>query len=114
MSTIADRLPPSTLGPLRQLDRNMLGPVTQIRTDHGYFGDYYARFNIPEQVSCSCGATLQTREHILFDCPLLDKARYILSKAAPDGPANSAGHKGCDVEVAQEYSYGIFVGEMGC
>ena len=40
---IADRTPPSLAGSyaFRTLDRRTLGVVTQARTGHGYFGEYY-------------------------------------------------------------------------
>ena len=40
---IADRIPPSLAAShaFRTLDRRTLGIVTQTRTGHGYFGEYY-------------------------------------------------------------------------
>jgi hypothetical protein len=42
---------------------------------HGWFGEYYKRFNLNDDHACACGAELQTREHLLCDCPLLDVHR---------------------------------------
>jgi hypothetical protein len=87
----ADRTPPSLKGSFafRNLPRIMLGVVTQVRTGHGYFGEYYRRFNIPEPHECPCGVELQSRTHILFECPLHDDARHLLFEATPDGQINS-------------------------
>jgi hypothetical protein len=37
--------------------------------DHAPIGDYYCRFNIPEEHSCQCGAARQSREHLFTRCP---------------------------------------------
>jgi hypothetical protein len=83
---IADKMQPSVKGSFafRHLDRRILGLVTQTRTGHGYYGAYYREFNIPEPHECPCGAQLQTRSHILLDCPLYDQYRHLLAEAAPD------------------------------
>ena len=36
----------------RKLDRHILGIVTQTRTGHGYFGEYYQTHNIQEPANC--------------------------------------------------------------
>ena len=62
---IAGRIPPSLAGSyaFRTLDRRTLGVVTQARTGHGYFGEYYQVHPIREPIGCPCGAEIQTREH---------------------------------------------------
>jgi hypothetical protein len=40
--------------------------------DHAPIGDYYCRFNIPEEYSCVCGAATQLHEHIFERCPDLN------------------------------------------
>ena len=67
---ISDRIPSSLAGShaFRTLDGRTLGIVTQARTGHGYFGEYYQTHNIQEPADCPCGAGLQTREHIVFEC----------------------------------------------
>jgi len=45
--------------------------------------EYYARQSIDEPVDCSCGAPLQTREHILVDCPQYATWRHLLQKHSP-------------------------------
>ncbi|KIJ65523.1 hypothetical protein HYDPIDRAFT_58992, partial [Hydnomerulius pinastri MD-312] len=45
---------------------------------HGFRGDYYARFVPSESTECQCGHPLQTREHILSDCPLFEPHRHHL------------------------------------
>ena len=83
---IADRIPPSTAGShaFRTLDRHTLGTVTQTRTGHGYFGEYYLTHNIQEVSECPCGAELQTRDHILFECEIHEEHRHIIDEGAPD------------------------------
>ena len=51
---ISDRIPPSLAGShaFRTLDRRILGIVTQARTGHGYFGEYYQTHNIQEPADC--------------------------------------------------------------
>jgi hypothetical protein len=43
--------------------------------DHAPIGDYYCRFNISEEHSCSCGAARQSREHLFTRCPRLSTGR---------------------------------------
>jgi ribonuclease HI len=83
---ISDRLPPSLAGShaFRTLDRHTLGIVTQARTGHGHFGEYYQTHNIQEPTSCPCGAELQTREHIVFECQTHREYDNIINEGAPD------------------------------
>ena len=68
----------------RTLDQRILGIVTQARTGHGYFGEYYQTHNIQEPADCPCGAGLQTHEHIVFKCRMHKKHADIIDKGAPD------------------------------
>ena len=60
---IADCITPSLAGShvFRTLDRHTLGIVTQARTGHRYFGEYYQTHNIRGPANCPCGAELQTQ-----------------------------------------------------
>jgi ribonuclease HI len=81
----ADRLAPS-LRPtpqLRALQRRIYGLVLQCRTGHAFLGEYYARHVASESAECPCGEPLQTRRHILRDCPLYDTHRPILREISP-------------------------------
>jgi hypothetical protein len=49
---------------------------------HGFFGEYYSRHVPSEDVSCPCGFWLQTRGHLLADCPLFEQHRHHLRKAS--------------------------------
>jgi ribonuclease HI len=49
----------------RTLNRHTLGIIKQARAGHGYFGEYY---QAQEPVTCPCGAELQIREHMVFEC----------------------------------------------
>ncbi|CAK5263969.1 unnamed protein product [Mycena citricolor] len=80
--TDANHIPPSTT-PSQHFtelrgERELYGRLIQCRTGHGYTGEFYQRFNIPEDVDCPCGETVQTREHILRECPLYDAQRPII------------------------------------
>jgi ribonuclease HI len=83
---ISDHIPPSLSGShaFRTLDRRTLGIVTQARTGHGHFGEYYQIHNIQEPTNCPCGAALQTREHIVFECQEHEEHSHIIYKGAPD------------------------------
>ena len=56
--------------------------TVQCLLGHGFFGEFYDRHNIPENVACPCGEPLQTREHILRFCPLYRSVRHFLRKAS--------------------------------
>ena len=83
---IADRTPPSLAGSyaFHTLDRRTLGVVTQAQTGHRYFGEYYQVHNIREPIGCPCGAEIQTREHILFECETHEEHWHIIDEGAPD------------------------------
>ena len=83
---IADRIPPSLSGShaFRTLYRLTLGIVTQARTGHGHFGEYYLLHNIQEPSDCPCGAELQTRDHIIFECEIHETLWHIIDEGAPD------------------------------
>ena len=51
---------------------------------HSYFGEYYLTHNIPECSDCPCGAPLQTRDHILFDCESHEEHGHLVDEGAPD------------------------------
>ena len=83
---IADRIPPSLAGShaFRTLDGHTLGIVTQARTGHGYFGEYYQTHNIREPANCPCGAELQTHEHIVFEYRTHEEHDDIIDEGVPD------------------------------
>ena len=58
--------------------------VTQARTGHGHFGEYYLTHNIQEPPECPCGAELQTRDHILFECEIHEEHGHLIDEGAPD------------------------------
>ena len=85
---IADRIPPSMrpTPQFRGLDgrREVFGRLVQCRTGHGYNGEYYRRFVPTESTRCQCGEGLQTREHVLRECPLFNEHRPYLRKVSED------------------------------
>jgi hypothetical protein len=56
--------------------------VVQCRTGHGHLGEYYSRFVPSESVDCPCGEPVQTREHIICECPKHEDHRHILRTAS--------------------------------
>ena len=57
--------------------------LIQLITGHSFIGEYYRRFVPSESPECPCGeAPIQTRDHILIDCPLYDGARSHLRRAS--------------------------------
>lgn len=85
---ISDMFPPSCKPTrhFRDLDgkRELFGRLVQARTGHGYTGEYYKQFVPDEKTDCPCGEPLQTREHLLRDCPRYEDQRYILREASDD------------------------------
>jgi len=88
---LADVIPPS-IAPnaiFRSTPRELFGRVTQTITGHGYTGEYYQRFIPTESPWCSCtdettDPTLQTRHHIICECPRYEPFRNILRKRHPN------------------------------
>ena len=39
-------------------------------TGHFPHGEFHLRFNLDRKIECWCGALVETREHILLECPL--------------------------------------------
>jgi hypothetical protein len=50
----------------------------QAQIGHTHIGEYYRDFNILEDISCPCGAIIQTHIHILSEGPLFDEHRHLL------------------------------------
>ena len=73
--------PPSRKPPphFRSLPRRIYGLVTQCRLGHAFMGEYYQRHVPSEDVDCPCGCALQTRDHILRDCPRYNSHRHLIS-----------------------------------
>jgi hypothetical protein len=55
----------------------------QVLTGHAFLGEFYNRMIPSESISCECGEELQTRQHVLRDCPLFEADRFRLRKAVP-------------------------------
>ncbi|KAF9444708.1 hypothetical protein P691DRAFT_677078, partial [Macrolepiota fuliginosa MF-IS2] len=52
---------------------------TRCVTNHALIGEYQERFNLGEcDNSCSCGAPMQTRSHLLSACPNLIHTKALL------------------------------------
>ncbi|KAF9510993.1 hypothetical protein BS47DRAFT_1347317 [Hydnum rufescens UP504] len=43
-------------------------------------GSYYAEFVLDEDKACECGEPVQTRTHILLECPMFEDDRHRLGK----------------------------------
>ena len=63
------------------VDRSTLGVVTQVRTGHRYFCEYYQTHNIREPANCSCEAEL---EHRVFECRTHEGYGDIIDEGAPE------------------------------
>jgi hypothetical protein len=77
----ANRRPPTWKPPPhvhKPIKRSTFGRLMQARIGHTHLGEYYRDFNIPEDISCPCGATIQTRTHILSECPIYEEQRHLL------------------------------------
>lgn len=64
--------------------REVFGRLVQCRTGHAYIGEYYRKFVPDKATDCPCGEQLQTREHILRDCPQYEDHRHILRAVSRD------------------------------
>ena len=88
---LADVVPPS-IAPnkvFKNTTRELFGRVVQTVTSHGYTGEYYQRFVQTESPWCTCtdevsDPTLQTRHHIICECPRYEAFRNILRKNHPN------------------------------
>ena len=93
---LADTVPPS-IAPnaiFRSTPRELFGRVVQTLTGHGFTGEYYQRFVPSESPWCSYSdevtdPILQTRQHIICDCPRYEAYRNILRKNHPNLHANN-------------------------
>jgi hypothetical protein len=55
----------------------------QVLTGHAFLGEFYNRMIPSEKIDCECGEELQTRQHVLRDCPLFEAERFRLRKVIP-------------------------------
>ena len=86
---IANRTPPS-LNPTKHFKhlkdkREVFGRVLQCRSGHAYTGEFRQSFLplSPDPTACQCdNETLESRSHILIECPRYDQHRNILEKAS--------------------------------
>ena len=52
--------------------------MTAIMTEHGKFGEYFHRFKVTNDPTCVCRKGVQTVDHVLWECDLLQVQRQIL------------------------------------
>jgi len=52
--------------------------LTAIVTAHGKTKDYLHRFKIIDSSECPCGTGNQTVEHLIYECPKLQREREVL------------------------------------
>ena len=67
--------------------REVFGRVLQCRTGHSYTGEFRQSFLplSPDPTACPCDPeTLETRSHILRECPRFEQHRHILKKVSRD------------------------------
>ena len=88
---LADAIPLS-IAPnkvFKNTSRELFGRVVQTVTGHSYTGEYYQCFVPTESPWCTCidetsDPTLQTRHHIICECPHYEAFRNILRKNHPN------------------------------
>ena len=86
---ISNRMEPS-LNPTKHFrdlkdNREVFGRLVQCRTGHAYTGEFRHTFLplSPDPINCPCdNATLETRSHILCECPRYNEHRKMLEKAS--------------------------------
>lgn len=69
------------------LSRRAVSLIVQIRTGHCFSGEYSLHQRHAAEASdveCWCGAVVQSRLHLLVDCPKYQTHRHILRKASPE------------------------------
>ena len=62
-----------------EFSRLTLCTMYRIITRHAFIGSYTQRFypdHTPDQIACPCGERIQSVEHVLLGCPLLNVARH--------------------------------------
>ncbi|SRR5258708_1682183 len=77
---LANKIPPTLSLTKRFMDsdRKSFSRLIQFRTGHAHIGEYYRRFVKSEDPTCGCGYAIQTRHHILRDCPRYINQRPLL------------------------------------
>ena len=71
---------------MKQTPLKLSGWLNQTLTGHSYHSEYYHQFNIPDNpTNCFCSSTpvLQTRDHIISNCPMYDDGRAALLTQFP-------------------------------
>ncbi|KAF5374701.1 hypothetical protein D9615_009019 [Tricholomella constricta] len=83
---IANQFPPAwkPREHVRTTEREVFSRITQCRTRHAFIGEYYSRFVPTEPVECPCGANIQTRQHVISECPRYEEHRHILTEDFPE------------------------------
>src|SRR5258708_23373087 len=76
----ANRIPPTlkTTERFNQTDRRTFSRLVQCRTGHAHIGEYYKKFVPTESMGCTCGTTVQTREHVIKQCKNHTRHRPVL------------------------------------
>ncbi|KAF8308862.1 hypothetical protein DL93DRAFT_2047216, partial [Clavulina sp. PMI_390] len=69
---------------LRNYNCTTFSRLNQMWTGHAHTGSHYGRFVPSEPTECPCGHYLQTRQHILQDCPDCDRFRHLLGEDEED------------------------------
>ncbi|KAL1740942.1 RnaseH domain, transposon factor [Schizophyllum fasciatum] len=62
--------------------KHVFGRVVQTHTGHGYTGEFYNAFLRDVNSNCPCGELLQTRQHILAECPIFEGHHHLLREAS--------------------------------
>ena len=67
----ANKIPPtlSLTKCFTDTDQKTFSRLIQFCTGHAHVGEYYKRFIRTKDPSCGCGHVIQTRHHIVRECP---------------------------------------------
>lgn len=79
--------------------------VSQMLTGHGCFRAKLHKFKLSDNPSCPCGAESETRDHVLWDCPLYDDERNVMLNSLNKSRIGPTYH--CDL-VADENNFKLF------
>ncbi len=63
----------------KSLLQKKFSQLIQLRTGHAFIGQYYRQFIPTETINCCCGELIETRLHILQECPLYEEWWHLLN-----------------------------------
>lgn len=61
-----------------QMNISVTPNLSVLVTGHGKLRSYYHRFKIMDSPECPCNAAVQTVDHLIYECKILEKERNYL------------------------------------